>query len=71
MTPQRRVLNIHLYHRAITQKVQPLQLFLLRYNRIPMGMCASSDIFQAKVDGLPGDIEGVKTYINDIIVLGK
>ena len=31
-----------------------------RYNRLPMGMCASGDIFQANVDKLPGDIEGVK-----------
>ena len=42
-----------------------------RYNRLPMGMCASGDIFQAKVDKLLSDIEGVKTYINDIIVLNK
>ena len=43
----------------------------LRYNRLPMGMCASGDIFQAKEDELNGDIKGVKTYIDDIIVLGK
>ena len=42
-----------------------------RYNRFPMGMCASVDIFQSKVDKLLGDIDGVKTYINDIIVLRK
>ena len=41
------------------------------YNHLPMGMCASGDIFQAKVDNVLGDIEGVKTYINDIIVLSK
>ena len=27
-----------------------------RYNRLPMGMCASGDIFQAKVDELLSDI---------------
>ena len=42
-----------------------------RYNRLPMGMCDSRDIFQAKVDKLLGDIEVVKTYINDILVLSK
>ena len=42
-----------------------------RYNRLPMGMCASGDIFQAKVDKLLGDIEGVRTYIDDILVLRK
>ena len=42
-----------------------------RYNRLPMGMCASGDIFQAKVDKLLGDIKGIKTYIDDILVLGN
>ena len=41
------------------------------YNRLPMGMCTSGDIFQAKVDNIFGDIEGVKTYIGDIPVLSK
>ena len=36
-----------------------------------MGMWASGDIFQAKIDKLLGDIESVKTYIDDILVLGK
>ena len=43
----------------------------LRYNRIPMGMCASGDIFQAKVDNLLGVIKGVNTYKDDILVLVK
>ena len=34
-----------------------------------MGMCASVDVFQAKLDELIGDIEGVKTYIDYILVL--
>ena len=42
-----------------------------RYNLLPMGMCASGDIFLAKVDELLDDIESVKTYIDDILVLGK
>ena len=36
-----------------------------------MGMCALGDIFQAKVDKLLGDIEGVKTYIDDILAFSK
>ena len=36
-----------------------------------MGMCALGDISQAKVDELLGYIEGVKTYIVDILVLIK
>ena len=34
-------------------------------------MCASGDIFQDKVDKILGEIEGVKTYIDDIFVLRK
>ena len=41
------------------------------YNSLPMGVCASLDIFQAKVDKLLGDAEGVKTYIGDILVLSN
>ena len=36
-----------------------------------MGMRASGDIFQAKVDKLPGDTKGVKTYIDDILAFSK
>ena len=41
------------------------------YNPLHVGMFSSEDIFQAKVDELLGDIEGVKTYIYDILVLSK
>ena len=41
------------------------------YICIPMGMCDLGYIIQAKVDNLLGDIEGVKTYIYDILVLSK
>ena len=34
-------------------------------------MCALGDIFQAKLDKILGDIEGVKRYIDDILVLSK
>ena len=43
----------------------------LIYNCLPMGMSILGDIFQADLDEILGDIEGVKTYINDIIVLSK
>ena len=42
-----------------------------RYNPLPKGMCASGDIFQAKVDKLLGDIKGVKTYIDDFLLFSK
>ena len=42
-----------------------------RYNCLPMGICALGDIFQNKVDEPLGDIEGVKMYIDHIVVLSK
>ena len=39
------------------------------YNSLPMVMCASVDIFQDRLDDLISDIEGAKTYIDDILVL--
>ena len=36
-----------------------------------MGMGTSGDIFQAKLDDLIGDIEVIKLYIDDILVLNK
>ena len=36
-----------------------------------MGMCTSGDILQATLDELLGYIEGIKTYIDDILVLRK
>ena len=36
-----------------------------------MGLRTSGDTFQSKLDKLLGDIEGVNTYIGDILVLGK
>ena len=41
------------------------------YNRLPMGMCTSGYILPAKVGELLIDIEGVKMYIYDILVLSK
>ena len=42
-----------------------------RYNRLPMGMCASGDIFQAKVDELLDAIGGIKSYTDGILVLSE
>ena len=42
-----------------------------RYNCLPMGMVISADVFQSKVYDLIGDIEGVRTYIDDILCIGN
>ena len=43
----------------------------IKYNFLPMGICALGYIFQAKVDNLLGENEGVKTYIDALLVLSK
>ena len=42
-----------------------------RHKRGPMGLCAYGDKFKAKADKLLSDIEGVKMYINYVLILGK
>ena len=39
-----------------------------KYNRLPMCVCTSGDIIQAKVDELLSDIEVIKTYIDSILI---
>ena len=36
-----------------------------------MGICAFGDLFQYKVEKLLGDIERVKIYLDDILILSK
>ena len=43
----------------------------LRHNCLPMGIQMPLDTFQYKVNKLLSDIEGVKVYINNIIVFSK
>ena len=63
--------TIRLFHASQYMKTIVTKFGKFRYNRLPIGMCASGDIFQAKLDKLIGDIEGVKTYIDGILVLRK
>ena len=69
-------LNMEYYTIRISPAIQYMTTIVtefgkFKYNFLPMGMCASGNIFQAKVDKILGDIEGVKTYIDDILVLIK
>ena len=43
----------------------------LRVNWIPVRMCTTEDIIKAKLDELLSNIEGVKIYIDNILVLSK
>ena len=44
---------------------------IFKYNSLPMGMCTLGYILQTKLDKLLSDIDVVKTYIDDILVLSK
>ena len=63
--------TIEIFHESRKFTTIVTEFGKFRYNRVPMGLCGSGDIFQAKVDDLLSDIEGFKTYIDDILVLGK
>ena len=69
-------LNIVYYTRRLSPSIKDMATIAtkfeeFRYNCLPMYMCTSGYIFQAKVNELLGDIEGVKTYIGDILFLIK
>ena len=69
-------LNIVYYTIELSTKIHDLTNIItkfgkFRYNRVPMGLCASGEIFQAKSEKILVDIKGVKTYINNIIVIVK
>ena len=42
-----------------------------RYKRLPMRMCSSGDIFQAKIEKLLGDIDGRQNIHGKYISLNK
>ena len=41
------------------------------YQRLPMGLCNSPDIFQEKMSTLMDSLEYVRTYIDDLLVISK
>ena len=41
------------------------------YLRLPMGLCNSPDIFQEKMSTLMQDLEFVRAYIDDLLVITK
>ena len=63
--------TIQIFLRSLDSTNNVTEFGKFGYNRVPMGLCASGDNFQAKVDQIIVDIKGVKTYINNILVLGK
>ena len=42
-----------------------------RYLRLPMGVSCSPDIFQSKINELLGDLDYIRAYLDDVLVLSK
>jgi hypothetical protein len=67
-------LNMGYYHIELTPNSKRLCTIVLpwgkyEYQRLPMGLCNSPDIFQEKMGTLMHDLEHVRAYIDDILVL--
>jgi len=41
------------------------------YQKLPMGLCSSSDIFQEKMSDLMYDLEFVRAYLDDLLLISK
>ena len=69
-------LNVGYYTIRLSPAIQDMmtivnEFWKFRYNCLSMGMRASGDILPAKLYELIGDINIVKTYTDDILVLSK
>jgi len=69
-------LNMGYYHIELNPISRKLCTIVLpwgkyEYQRLPMGLCNSPDIFQEKMGELMADLEFVRAYIDDLIILTK
>ena len=69
-------LNMGYYHIELTPNAKKLCTIVLpwgkyEYQRLPMGLCNSPDIFQEKMSTLMYDLEYVRTYLDDILNITK
>ena len=69
-------LNMGYYHIELSPDSKKLCTIVLpwgkyEYQRLPMGLCNSPDIFQEKMNTLMGDLEYVRAYIDDLLILTK
>ena len=66
-------LNMGYYHIELSPNSKRLCTIVLpwgkyEYQKLPMGLCNSPDIFQEKMSTLMGDLEFVRTYIDDLLI---
>ena len=69
-------LNMGYYHIELDLTSRKLCTIVLpwgkyEYQRLPMGLCNSPDIFQEKMSSLMSDLENVRAYIDDLLILTK
>jgi len=67
-------LNMGYYHIELSPDSKKLCTIVLpwgkyEYQRLPMGLCNSPDIFQEKMSILMQDLENVRAYIDDLLLL--
>src|ERR1043165_4172289 len=67
-------LNMGYYHILLTPNASRLCTVVLpwgkyEYQRLPMGLCNSPDIFQEKMSSLVQDLEYCRAYIDDLLIL--
>ena len=67
-------LNMGYYHIELSPNSKKLCTIVLpwgkyEYQRLPMGLCNSPDIFQEKMGNLYQDLEYVRAYIDDLLVV--
>ena len=69
-------LNMGYYHISLTPFSRKLCTIVLpwgkyEYQRLPMGLCNSPDIFQEKMSELMTGLEPVRAYIDDLLCVTK
>jgi RNase H-like domain found in reverse transcriptase/Reverse transcriptase (RNA-dependent DNA polymerase)/Integrase zinc binding domain len=69
-------LNMGYYHIRLSPFSKSLCTIVLpwgkyEYQRLPMGLCNSPDIFQEKMSNLMADLEFCRAYIDDLLILSK
>ena len=69
-------LNMGYYHIVLTPNSSRLCTVVLpwgkyEYLRLPMGLCNSPDIFQEKMGDLMQDLEMVRAYLDDLLIISK
>ena len=69
-------LNMGYYHISLCPFSKRLCTIVLpwgkyEYQKLPMGLCNSPDIFQEKMNELFNDLEYVRTYIDDLLIISN